>query len=208
MWIAVAAAVVLAGCGTQTYQAPTEAIVAPTAGGRVPAGTTVWLSLDQTLDARNAVPGQPFTATVQSEIRSPNGELLIPRGARVEGRVADVRPAIGDQPAAIRLVLDGLNMADTRMPLQAQIIETRVPSQRHVRGTDVLIGGLGGAAIGGILEGGKGALIGGALGAGAGTLVSLGRGETHALPAGTQVAMQIASPIPSYAQIARRRGYY
>ena len=56
--------------------------------GQVPPGARIWLRLDASLDD-DAPVGQPFRASVAGDVRTTHGELLIPRGAAVVGRVVE-----------------------------------------------------------------------------------------------------------------------
>lgn len=174
----------------------------------IPPGTTVWLQLDQPLSVERNRVGDRFYGHVAQELRSEFGEVLIPRGSRVEGTVVELQPSYGAQPAAIGLRLEALDMAGVRQPVMASIVETEVPGQRRVRGRDVLVGAVAGAILGGVVKGAEGALIGGGLGAGAGALISLGRGSQRMdqLPAGTGIAIRFEQPIRSF--VSLRRPYY
>jgi hypothetical protein len=58
----------------------------------IPISTVVKLTLDANLTSREARVGDPFTATVFEDVRN-GSEIVIPRGAKVKGRVATVTPA-------------------------------------------------------------------------------------------------------------------
>lgn len=209
MLVCAAAIALAAGCaGRETRVRGTEgmeatSVVSPV-GGRVPAGTTIWLTLDERISAEDSQVGDRFTARVAQDIVSPDGEMLIPRGARVEGRIVELRESerAGD-PAVVGLELQSIEIGGTEQPLTASIVETEVPGRRPgIRGRDVAIGAAIGAVLGGVTEGMKGAVVGGALGAGAGTLISLGTGDAPAeLPTGTQMAMRLERPVLSLAAI-------
>jgi hypothetical protein len=166
--------------------------------GVVPAATTFWAALDQPISAAQTQPGQPFSATVSSDIVGPGG-VMIPRGARVFGHVADVRYAAGNSPNAVVLSLDGIDVNGQRMPVAASLVQTSLTPQSQVgsiSGRDVLIGTAIGAVLGGVTKGGEGALVGGALGAGGGALVSLGMNrEQGVLPPGTQLQLRLEQPL-------------
>ncbi|MFH0901822.1 MAG: hypothetical protein V2A73_14425 [Pseudomonadota bacterium] len=175
--------------------------------GIIRPGSVVWIVLDEPLSpTRNRV-GDGFRAHVSQDVVADTGELLIPRGAEVDGRIVDLRRAEGGQPGVVGLSLRSIEMAGVRQQIDATIVETMVPGQRRVRGRDVLTGAAIGAVLGGLLEGKTGLVVGGALGAGAGTLVSLGTGEATAqLPKGTALAVRFETPVRSL--VAFRRRYY
>jgi hypothetical protein len=176
--------------------------------GRVPEGTTLWVRLDTKLSAKKNYPGDGFSARVAEDIRDPNGEVLIPKNARVSGHVSDVRREYGDQPAMIFLDLDSIEIAGARQSLSGHIVATDVPStMERIKGRDVAIGAGVGAVLGGLTKGIGGAVVGGALGAAAGTAISLGRGGTdEQLPKGTKLAVELDEPVKSLAMI-RGRNY-
>jgi hypothetical protein len=186
---------------------PNETVVG--SSDEVPSGTTVWFELTRPLSPYHNRVGDRFTAVAAQDLRSPYGDLLIPRGARVEGTIVDLRPAFDDSAAAIGLRLETLEMAGVRQPLQGEIVRTEIPNApQRIRGRDVLIGAAAGAILGGLVEGAEGALVGGGLGAGAGALVSLGRGpdRMEELPAGTGIAVRLDRPLRSLASLRGR--YY
>jgi hypothetical protein len=213
------AALVLAlgagGCGGGMMQgmgmgSSQSASVVESYDGRVPAGTTLWVELDETV-GKNSFPGQTFTARVKQDVATPEGELLIPKGSRVYGRVGEVRHPQGNLAGAIRLDVESIEIQGMRQQLRASIVETQVGSGRHVRGRDVAIGAGAGALLGMIVSGGdlSGAVVGGAVGAGGGALVSLGTtGGEAALPRGTDLALRLERPIRSLALLRGDTGYY
>jgi hypothetical protein len=217
-FVAVAALGILAACAsnrrnTPVVMAPGEHPSTVAYGGEtmsLPAGTVLWVKLDSTISARQNAPGDTFVAHIPEDIRSSNGETLIPQGAVVTGRVTDMRQAMGNEPMAVRLEVTSIEMGGASQPLHGDIVEADVSGKGgRVRATDVAIGAGAGALIGAILDGGKGALIGGAIGAGAGTLVSLGRqGEMNELPRGTNLAIELRSPVTTLAGLRYGGRYY
>lgn len=212
----VAALATAVGCaGRETeVRGPSDAqatLVVTPQGGRIPAGTTVWLQLDQKISADDNRIGDRFTAHVTQDVVSPDGELLIPAGAVVHGRVTELEESdrSGD-PAVVRLALESIEMHGLREDLNATIVQTEVrhARRRGISGRTVAIGAALGAVVGGVAEGLKGAVIGGALGAGAGTAISLGTGDVEPeLPRGTAIAMRLEQPVRTLASLRARRVY-
>jgi hypothetical protein len=176
----------------------------------LPPGTVLWVKLDSAISPERNAPGDTFVAHVPETIRAQNGEVLIPEGAVVTGRITDLRQGYGNEPMAVRLVVTNLDMGGVSQALQGDIVQADTSGKRRVRASHVAIGAGAGALLGAILEGGSGAVIGGALGAGAGTLVSLGRrGEVrNELPRGTHLAVELRSPVSTMAAIRGRGGRY
>jgi hypothetical protein len=87
-------------------------------GGHVPPGARLWLQLDALVDDQ-APPGTTFTARVAGHVFSPSGDLLIPRGAAVVGRVV----------AGPWLVIDHIELGGVLQPLPGWVVgvEPAVP---------------------------------------------------------------------------------
>ena len=199
-------ACVFAGCGASTQRSTTvesggdvatsSAVVTPANNRTIPAGARLVTRLDQTLGTSTSKVGDVFTATVDQPLRASDGSIVVPAGARIEGRVTarDDSDHAGD-PALLRLAFDRIRMNGQTYPFSASIVqsnavETREPSGSRTK--QVVIGGAVGAALGGLL--GRGDLdkimIGGAIGAAAGSIVSLGTEVNATLPAGSQMTVQ------------------
>jgi hypothetical protein len=166
-------------------------------GGTVQPGTRLLATLDTPVGTDVSRVGDPFYATLATPIIDEHGGELIPAGAKLMGRVADLRTTRGGEPAAVSLDIQAITYGGTTRPLSARIVQAGVESTgRRVSGGSILGGAAGGALIGAILGGGSGALKGGAVGAGAGTLISLGTSKTGArLPSGTTLAIETTQPM-------------
>ena len=72
----------------------------------VPAGTVLTIGLGHTLASDQSRPGDEFEATLSKPV-SVGGEVAIPEGARIIGKVVDARPAGSlDGTARLRLTLN------------------------------------------------------------------------------------------------------
>jgi hypothetical protein len=134
----------------------------------VPAGTTLSVRLIDSLDSGRNKPGDTFRATLNSPIRM-NGDVLVPAGADVEGRVLDATNAGRyTGKAEMKLALTKLTWHGHTYPLNTEAFQRA--GEGRGKGTAEAVGGAAavGAIIGAIAGGGKGAAIGGLAGAGAG----------------------------------------
>lgn len=162
----------------------------------VPKQTPIHVSLNQTLASNRSKPGQHFEATV-SEPVTLDGKTVIPRGAKVEGRVVDAHPSgrlMGR--ARLRMALDAVQVNGQNYDIRTASY-AREGSAHKKRDLLWIGGGAGGGAlIGALAGGGEGALIGGPVGAGAGTAVALITGKHDIkLPAETRLTFRLAEPV-------------
>ncbi|HET7621341.1 MAG TPA: hypothetical protein VFK39_05500 [Gemmatimonadaceae bacterium] len=170
----------------------------PTSTSSIPVGTTLNVTLDQTLGTEQSKIGDDFTATVSEPLNTTSGALVVPKGAVVHGKVTGLHASehAGDQ-AAIKLDFDSLTINGQSYAFDAKITNTDLKTQGGDTRNETLkkagIGAAAGAALGAILGDaslGKIAL-GGLLGAAAGTAISLGAGDVQAvLPEGTPMTIQ------------------
>jgi hypothetical protein len=212
---------IAAGCalvaGCATSQSPYAGPPNPPPGGEIgplvvsgdtiAPGTRLIAQLVQPIGTDVSQPGQSFSASVVEAVVDPSGVEVVPYGAQLWGRVADLRSGGNGEPASVALTIDALRVRGIDHPVRAHIVGADVEaSRRGVKASHVLGGALGGAVLGAILGGGRGALVGGAVGAGAGTLISLGTARTEArLPAGTAIALELETPLSVAALRSGRR---
>lgn len=177
----------------------------------VRAGTILKLSMDTYLTSRTAAIGDPFTATVFDDVRV-NGSVIIPKGAKIEGKVSSVKAAERKSKSGIlgidfdRLRLPNgqvLNVEGQLASLDA-VEQKQIDEEGRVSGGSsskrnvVFIGGgaAGGAAIGAIAGGGSGAAIGAGVGAAAGILGSIfSKGEEAQVVNGQKFGMELLRPV-------------
>jgi len=96
------------------------------------AGTTFDAQLDQTLDTRLSSPGERVTATLTQPIRSSTGEVIVPAGARLHGRVAAITQENGPQ---LVLDFDSLTLADGQeVPVGAHVLAAEQSQYRSLPG--------------------------------------------------------------------------
>lgn len=208
----VVAALSTAACGGRQAVATSPAASTQpqmATGGMINAGTRLVATLDSPIGTDVSRPGDVFTATLQTPIVDERGYSVIPAGARLQGRVVDLRETRGGDPAVVSLEIEAISHGGTMRPFPGRIVETEVESTgRHVSGKGTAAGAAGGAILGAILGGGSGALKGAAVGGGSAALISLGTSKTGArLPSGTTLAIETTQSMPIQQQPMQQPGY-
>jgi len=162
----------------------------------IPEGTTLYVTLDQTLRSDANVPGDSFDASLSGPVII-DGKAVIAKGAKVTGRIVDAKESGHLKGVAqLRLELAQIEVDGKSYDLQTTSV-TRTGSN-HVKRNTAMIGGgtAAGALIGGLAGGGKGALIGGAVGAGAGTATAAATGKKEiTIPAESQLTFKLTQPL-------------
>jgi hypothetical protein len=143
---------------------------APPPTVEVAAGTPLTIRIDQRLSARGSRDGDRFTGEVVDPVSDSSGNVVIPKGAPVTGKVVLAKGAGHFKGAAdLELRLTSLSLNGKSYPLDTRNV-LRTKKGKGKRTGAFVGGGTGlGLLLGGIAGGGKGALIGGLAGAGAGT---------------------------------------
>ena len=153
--------------------APAAPKVIPSKTFEIPEGTELTVLLIDPISTAKNKAGDSFTASIAEPIVV-NGETVIGRGAKVEGRVVDAEGSRRIKGRAnIRLVLTSIVDGAKTYPI---VTRPYVAEAESTKGRDagIIAGGAGiGAAIGALTGGKKGALEGGAIGGGAGTAAVL-----------------------------------
>ncbi len=145
---------------------------------------------------RNAT-GDTFLATLDKELVV-DGFVIAERGARVEGRVANVdRAGKVRGMAALSVELTAVHTSDgQRVPIQTERFDKQAEPTHQQDATKIAAGAAVGAVIGAIAGGGKGAAIGAGVGGGAGAGdVLLTRGKPATLPSETRLSFRLRAPI-------------
>ena len=149
------------------------------AQGTLPIGTTVPVTVDETVTSKDAAVGQKVAGSVAQNI-TVNGKVVIPKGSRANLVVASAQSAgkIKGQPKL------WLKLTSVVVGGRTYTTTTGWAGQTGAsRGKRTAVGAGGGAAagevIGAIAGGGKGAAIGAAVGAGAGTGAAAMTGKTE-----------------------------
>ena len=134
----------------------------------VPDGTVLQVRMIDSVDSKTNQPGDRFRASLDSPITL-DGNVVVPRGAEVEGRVAELKSGghFTGKPA-IALELAALSVNGQRYVVRTDQY-SREGAGRGKNTAEKVGGGAAlGSIIGAIAGGGKGAALGGIIGAGAG----------------------------------------
>jgi len=165
-------------------------------------GTTFAVTLNETLSTETNRVGDMFTATLQAPIRGSDGEIVVPAGAVIRGRVTQVDKSgqIGET-GVIALAFESISFEGRSLPLDGTVV--KASPQRKTRtsaGSQVgkaAAGAAAGAVLGRVLgKNTKGAIAGAVIGAAAGTAIAMGTADVDVvLPAGSDLVIRLDSPI-------------
>lgn len=161
----------------------------------IPERTPIHVTLDQTLASNVNKAGDHFQATVTQPVVV-DGTTVIPKGARVDGRVVDARKAgYLKGKADLRLVLRDVHINGQRYAVRTTSVDRT--SIVHTKRNLLMIGGGagGGVLIGALAGGGEGAAIGGPVGAAAGAGVAYFTSRRNVkYPAETHLTFHLTQP--------------
>lgn len=168
----------------------------------VPSGTTFALRLNEELSTERNQPGDGFSATLAEPILDARGDIAIPAGATVRGRVTrSSKSGRVGETAVITVAFEAVSFNGRSYPLQATVIEAN-PERRNRTPTSESVakaagGAAAGAILGRVLGGGTSSTIKGAvIGAAAGTAIAMGTADVDAvLPAGSRLVIRLDAPI-------------
>jgi hypothetical protein len=153
---------------------------APLGPGQLSDGTAITVKLLDRLSTSESEKGQPFRSQVSRDVLQ-GGQVVIPAGAEIDGRVVEVSSGHLGGHGYMRLRPDTVVMPDgSRFAMHAEVTatpgsRTRVGSEgtilpgSRVRRDEIEYGGAVGAGVvtGAVVGGPVGAVAGGAIGAGA-----------------------------------------
>ncbi len=150
----------------------------------LPAGTTIAVRLNQSLDTRRDRAGTPFVATVSRPVVR-GGEVIVPRGAVAHGYLVESKPS-GRLKGRAEMAL-ALRTMNVRGRLYRISASGPVFASKGNKGHDAMW--IGGGA-------GTGAAVGAGVGAVAGTTGALITGKRNLrLAAETQVVFTLRQPV-------------
>jgi hypothetical protein len=179
-----------AGTTTQPNQQPGHVSIS------VPAGTELAIRVNQRISVKTSRAGDRFDGEVVEPVET-NGNIVIPRGTPVNGRIDESHRRGHFKGASIlELRLTSMTLNGYQYDLDTHdSVRTKRGKGRRTAG---FIGGMTGAGmlIGGLATGGVGLAIGGAAGAGAGTLLAGTTGNRDLdIPAESIVHFRLSDPL-------------
>lgn len=165
----------LAGCAdSRARTASTTTIAQPPAirvaggPGEIPAGTTLEVRTNESIQSKDSAEGRTYQAEIAMDVIGAGGEMLIPRGTPAELVVLEMRDKSGVRGASMQLGLQSLTVNGTRYLVVSKEVEQTGGLGRNRRTAEMVGGGAAlGTLIGAAAGGGKGAVIGGLVGAAA-----------------------------------------
>ncbi|MBI3933795.1 MAG: hypothetical protein HY316_03830 [Acidobacteria bacterium] len=163
----------------------------------IASGTVLTVRLLDTLNTDRNQSGDRFRASLEEPIIS-EGNVIVPRGTTVEGRIVDAQQAGRVKGVAeMTLELSQLRLSSGEtVVLETGTIRREGETSTGEDAAKVGTGAAIGAVIGAIGGGRKGAAVGAATGAGAGTAgVLLTRGEPLILGQETILSFQLNAPL-------------
>jgi hypothetical protein len=121
-----ASALLAAGVALPAYaQTPSPSENTGTEGTLAP-GMSINAELNSSLDSKKAKPGDPVTARTTEPVKSTDGRSIIPKGAKLMGRVTEAKSrSKGDSESALgiqfdkAMLKDGQSVALSNMAIQA-----------------------------------------------------------------------------------------
>jgi outer membrane lipoprotein SlyB len=162
----------------------------------LPAGTSLRVRLDQSLDTSRNRSGDTFTATLDAPVMQ-SEKIVIPKGTQFAGHVMSAAPSGRLKGRGyLTVTLDSFVLDGTTYEVSTSA-DSRVTGAHKKRNATLIGGGAGvGALVGGLTGGGKGAAIGAAAGAAAGTAGAAATGEKNvSLPAETVLQFALKAPV-------------
>jgi len=165
-------------------------------------GTTLSVTLDQTLSTETNQAGDGFTATLEEPVYAPDGAVLFPAGAIVRGRVVQIQKSgrVGET-AMLNLAFEAISFGEKSFPLDASVVSANPERVSRQTGGQtagkVAAGAAAGAILGRVLGGsGKSTVKGAVIGAAAGTAIAMGTADVDAvLRQGSVMVIKVDAPI-------------
>jgi hypothetical protein len=166
------------------------------------AGARFDVAATDTISSRTAKIGDAFTARVVEDVKNAAGQVVIPAGSVLNGKITDVKPAPNPStPGTLTLSVVSVTVGGKSYPVEASVdsLET-VHKGRGVTSGDAAKVGAGaaaGAILGRVIGGNKkGTIVGGVVGgiAGAG-VASATKDSDIVLPAGAHIIVRLTKEL-------------
>jgi len=181
--------------GSERITHPTSSNAAAT-GWTLPTGTKVVIRMVDSVNSERNKLGDTFIATLEEPLVQNNIEV-VPRGADVRGRIANINEA-GRIAGAAQLGLELTQLIVNGIPYSLTTSEyEEVGKSRGGQTAKRAAGGAAiGAVIGAIAGGGKGAAIGAGVGGGGATAIQvMTKGEKLNIPSETELEFTLRAPL-------------
>lgn len=202
-------ALIFAGCSStpsSTDQSAAPGGSKPASGGllskltektiALPVGTSISVTVDQTLSSEQSHSGDSFQASLAEPVVI-DGKTVVPKGAKVTGRVVEaIASGRLQHPGSLTVSLSSVEVEGKTYDISTDSVSRKGAS--HKKRNLGIIGGTaaGGAIIGAIAGGGKGAAIGAGAGAGAGTAGAALTGKKDvSIPAETRITFHLKQSV-------------
>lgn len=168
----------------------------------VAVGTHMALTLNETLSTETNRVGDSFTATLQSAVLDGAGNVLIPAGATVRGRLTEVNKSghVGET-GILKLAFEAVSFGGRSYPMAGTVVRANPQRSNRTSASSQVGRAAAGAAAGAILgrvlgKDTKSTLKGAVIGAAAGTAIAMGTADVDVvLPAGSSMDIRLDSPI-------------
>jgi hypothetical protein len=167
-----------------------------------PIGTSMSLTLNQTLSTETNRVGDTFTATLQHAITDGSGNVIVPAGATIRGRLTQVDKSghVG-ATGIIKLAFESVSFGGSSYPIDATVVRANPQRQNRTsvqeQAAKVTAGAAAGAVLGRVLgRDTRSTIRGAAVGAAAGTAIAMGTADVDVvLPQGSEMVIRLDSPI-------------
>jgi hypothetical protein len=180
---------------TERVTRPTSSNAANT-GWTIPTGSRIVIRMIDSVNSEKSKVGDQFIAVLDEAVFQ-GGIEVIPRGADIRGRIANVNEA-GRVAGSAQLGLELTQIIVNNIPYSVTTSEYQeVAEGRGSQTAKRAAAGAGiGAVIGAIAGGGKGAAIGAGVGGGGATAVQvLTKGEKLNIPSETKLEFTLRTPL-------------
>jgi hypothetical protein len=165
-------------------------------------GTTFAVTLNETLSTQTNRVGDGFTATLSSPILGSDGEVVVPAGATIRGRLTQVAKSghVGET-GIISLAFESVSFDGRSLPLDGSVVKANPQRKNRTPAKEQVAKAAGGAVAGAVLgriigKDTKGTITGAVIGAAAGTAIAMGTADVDVvLPAGSEMVIKLDSPL-------------